>query len=113
MPDPLAPGVGALLLLDGFLALSGALLGLFFYGGLWLTVRYGMAFRQPALWVSASMLLRMGAMLGGFYAVGHGDLLRLLPCLIGFLAARAAVTWSTRLREPAPRHAPEGPRHAP
>ena len=113
MPDPLNPGAGAHLLLDALVVLWGILLGVVFYGGLWLTVRHAMATRRPALWVSASMLLRMGAALAGLYVAGRGDLERLLVCLVGFLMARAVVSWSTRLRSAAPRPLPEGHRHAP
>ena len=113
MADPLDPGVGAILLLSALVALWGLLLGAVFYGGLWWTVHHAMALRRPALWVAASMLLRMGAALGGFYAAGRGEPERLLPCLIGFLTARALVTWATRLRAAAPHPLPAGHRHAP
>lgn len=71
------------------LALTGGLLlGVFFYGGLWWTVRKGLASPRPALWFSASFLLRTGIALGGMYAFSCGRWQRLLVCLLGFLAAR-------------------------
>ncbi len=76
---------------------AGFFLGLLFYGGLWWTVRHASNFRRPALSVLASALLRMAAALGGFFGVAAGDWSRLLLCLLGFLLARLAVTWSTRL----------------
>ncbi|HAT29532.1 MAG TPA: ATP synthase subunit I [Janthinobacterium sp.] len=72
----------------GLAGLAGAALGALFFGGLWWTVRRGLASSQPALWLFGSLLLRMGATLAGFYAVGGGDWRRLLACLLGFVAAR-------------------------
>ncbi len=93
--------------------LAGVMLGTLFYGGLWWTVRRAATFGRPALSVLGSALLRMSVALGGFYLVGRGDWLRLLLCLLGFMLARAVVTWLTRL--PATGHARTGGghRHAP
>ena len=79
---------------------AGFVLGLLFYGGLWWTVRRAAVFRWPALAVLASALLRTAAVLGGFYAVAGSDWSRMLLCLVGFLLARLAVTWATRLPSP-------------
>ena len=40
--------------------LAGALLGAFFFGGLWWTVQKGVASERPALWFLGSLLLRTG-----------------------------------------------------
>lgn len=95
--------------------LAGAALGGVFYGGLWWTVRRAATFRRPGLSVLTSLLLRMGVTLGGFYLVAGGDWLRLLLCLTGFVLARVAVTWFTRLPSlpNAPARAISGARHAP
>ena len=89
---------------------AGLVLGLMFYGGLWWTVRHAADFRRPALTLLGSALLRMAAVLGGFYAVAGGEWSRILLCLLGLLIARLAVTWATRLRPPGismkARHAP-------
>jgi len=69
-------------------ATGGLLLGVFFYGGLWWTVRKGLGSPCPALWFLASYLLRTGIVLAGFYALSSGRWQRLLVCLLGFLAAR-------------------------
>lgn len=76
--------------------LAGGALGAIFFGGLWWTVRRGMASTQPALWFFGSLLLRTGVTLGGFYLVGRGQWERLLMCLLGFVAARVIVTWLSR-----------------
>ncbi len=76
-------------------AFEGVLLGLFFFGGLWWTVRRAFDSPRPALWVGGSLLLRMGCTAGGFIFVSAGDWQRLLACLLGFIAARLIVTWCT------------------
>ena len=68
--------------------LAGVLLGLFFFGGLWWTVRRAMASPRPALWVGGSLLLRVGCATGGFILVSAGDWQRMLACLLGFWFAR-------------------------
>ncbi len=82
----------AALLIDVLAMICGTGLGSVFYGGLWWTVRRLATSRRPALAVSISLLLRMGVALGGLHLVGHGDWVRLLSCLLGFLLARVAVT---------------------
>jgi F1F0 ATPase subunit 2 len=69
----------------------GLLLGVLFFGGLWWTVLKGVSARQPALWFGASLLLRTGIVLAGFYLVSAADWKRLLLCLLGFIVARFIV----------------------
>jgi F1F0 ATPase subunit 2 len=71
--------------------LGGLLLGMFFFGGLWWTIRRGLFSAAPALWFSASALIRTAVTIGGFYVVSHGEWRRLLACLLGFFMARMAV----------------------
>ena len=77
--------------------LAGLALGAVFFGGLWWTVRKGVLSTHPALWFFGSLLLRMSIALAGFYCVSGGHWERLLLCLLGFVMARLAVTWLTRL----------------
>jgi F1F0 ATPase subunit 2 len=77
-------------------ALAGAALGLTFFGGLWWTTRLGAVSHRPALWFSASLLLRMGIALPGLIWVAGDRWERMLACLAGFLVARTLVTWATR-----------------
>lgn len=70
-----------------FAALTGILLGLLFFGGLWWTVWKGSSSKRPALWFLGSFILRMGIALAGFYLFSdHWN--RLLFCLGGFVVAR-------------------------
>ncbi len=78
---------------------AGVLLGSIFFGGLWWTVRKCVSSKQPALWVFGSVLLRMSAVLAGFYFIGRGHWERLLVCLLGFVMARVFVTRLSRAAE--------------
>jgi len=77
---------------------AGGLLGIFFFGGLWWTLRRAFASARPALWVGGSLLVRMGCVAAGFVVVSAGDWRRLLACLLGFWAARALVVRLTASR---------------
>ena len=85
--------------------IAGGLLGTIFFAGLWWTIRSALAAANPALWFAASLLLRMGLILVGFYVVAGEGWQALALCLLGFLIARIAVT---RLIRPAIKtlHAP-------
>ena len=77
--------------------IAGVLLGAFFFGGLWWTVRKGMTSERVALWFFGSMLLRTGVVMLGFYFVMGDSWQRLLACLLGFVLARLIVTRLTRI----------------
>ncbi len=70
----------------------GFLLGLFFYGGLKLTLKKGLSSGYPALWFLLSFLLRTGIVVAGFYYFSGGNWKILLTCLAGFSLSRFAVT---------------------
>ena len=70
---------------------AGLLLGAIFFGGLWWTVRVGVASSRPALLFLGSLLLRTVVVVAGFYFVGDGHWQRLLACLFGFVVARIIV----------------------
>jgi F1F0 ATPase subunit 2 len=86
---------------------AGGILGAIFYGGLWWTVRKGVASGQPALWFFGSLMLRTCVTLAGFYFASGGRWERLLSCLLGFVLASVFVMRSTRPRaEQEASHAP-------
>lgn len=93
--------------------LVGCLLGVVFFGGLWWTVRKGLAAKRSALWFLGSLLLRMVVVLAGFYWVGRAHWQRLLLCLAGFVMARLIVTWLTRPTPANPLHPAQEVSHAP
>jgi F1F0 ATPase subunit 2 len=71
--------------------ICGLPLGVFYFGGLWWTIRRAVASNAPAVWFLGSLLLRTGVVMAAFYWVSQGDWRRLLSCLFGFLVARSAV----------------------
>ena len=72
--------------------LAGIVLGLFFFGGLWWTVRRGIASKQPAVLFLGSLLLRTLLVVLGFYFVARSDWRNLVASLAGFLLARIVMT---------------------
>ncbi len=93
--------------------LAGLALGAFFFGGLWWTVRKLVDVTRPALWVFASLWLRMGIAMVGFYFVAQGHWERLVACLLGFVVARLLVSLLTRAPEAHQPRDQKEPRHAP
>lgn len=76
------------------LLLAGAMgmaLGLFFFGGLFLTIRRLPTTRRPVALTLGSLVARMAVALAGFYLVGAGRWERLLACLAGFVIMRFIV----------------------
>jgi F1F0 ATPase subunit 2 len=73
-------------------ALAGLALGLFYFGGLWLTVRRIAGTTRPAFLMLGSFVVRLVVTLCGFYLVMDGRWERLLACLIGFLVTRFVLT---------------------
>jgi F1F0 ATPase subunit 2 len=100
----------ALRLISSFIA--GLLLGAFFFGGLWWTVRKGVESERVALWFFGSMLLRTGVVMLGFYLLLDDSWQRMLAGLFGFFIARLIVTRLTREAEQ-PRPSAKEADHAP
>ncbi len=68
--------------------ITGVLLGAFYYGGLWITVRRLSVARVPALVLFISFVVRVAIVLLGFYLVSGGRWERIVACLFGVLIAR-------------------------
>jgi F1F0 ATPase subunit 2 len=71
--------------------IAGLILGIFFFWGLWYSVRRAVASRRPALWLIGSFLVRTCVTLIGFYYCARGSWQGMLACLVGFIAARYLV----------------------
>jgi F1F0 ATPase subunit 2 len=84
-------------------AVAGLALGLFYFGGLWLTVRRITCSTRPALLMLASFVVRLLVTLCGFYLVMDGRWERLLACLSGFLVTRFVLTRIARTGKAATR----------
>ncbi len=75
---------------------AGLGLGLFYFGGLWLTVRRLPTAKHPFRLMLGSFFLRLGISLVGFYLIISGSLgvpglAPLLACVLGFLLLRSFV----------------------
>ena len=68
--------------------MAGLALGLWYFGGLWLTVQRLPGARHPGFLSLVSLIIRLGLTLAGFYLVMSGKWERLLACLAGFLLMR-------------------------
>ncbi len=73
-------------------AAAGFALGLFFFGGLWLTIRLALRSPHSGLWFSLSLLLRLLLTCAAMLYVAAASPQRLLLCGGGFLVARLLLT---------------------
>jgi len=65
--------------------LAGMILGLFYFGTLWITVRYLSRLRRSELVLAFSFVLRTAITVLGFYLIMGGQWVRLLSCVCGFV----------------------------
>jgi len=79
-----------------FALMSGIILGIIFYYGLWLTVEKLTSTNLPALHIIGSALLRMGIALFGFYFIlilkPDGQINRLILLFAGFNISRFVIS---------------------
>ena len=94
MPEPTVEGALGLVV--------GLVLGAIFFGGLWLTVRYGVSSRFAPLWFGASLLVRLAIALAILVWIGREEPMRLVGALVGFIVARSVVLRVTRRMPPLP-----------
>ena len=71
---------------------AGVLLGLFYYGGLWWTVRQFERSQHLALLFAGSFLVRTAVVVGGFLLVSGGDWLLIVLSLVAFISVRMVLT---------------------
>jgi len=76
--------------------IAGLALGIFFFGGLWFTVKKAVTAKIPAIWFFVSFILRVSVVMLGFYYISPGGWQRLIFSLIGFIIARFVVTHLTK-----------------
>jgi len=79
--------------------IAGAVLGVFFFGGLWWTTKKAILSKSPALWFLASLFVRLSVTITGFYFIAHDHWERMLICLLGFVIARMIVMRFTQVPE--------------
>jgi F1F0 ATPase subunit 2 len=78
------------LLISAFL--PGVVLGIFYFGSLWITVQQLPTTAYPVRLFIGSFIGRMAVTLIGFYLVMNGQWQRVLICLVGFVGARILLT---------------------
>lgn len=66
----------------------GILMGIVFFGGLYLTVQKLSEVRNPALLMGVSFIARMAVLLAGFYYVSKDGYRQILFALLGAIAVR-------------------------
>ena len=72
----------------------GLVMGLFYFGGLWLTLQSMDRYRHPARLTMGSLAFRLGVMLVSLYLISGGDPVRIGLWLFGFLLGRTLlVRW--------------------
>ena len=86
-------------------ALAGLALGLFFFGGLRLTVYWIESSQRPLALALGSFVLRLVVATAGFVVVGSGRWERYAAALVGFVVIRLVLL---RIWGPTPRPAPPG-----
>lgn len=83
--------------LNGGALLWGALLGLIYFGGLWLTIRRLPIVRHQALWLVSSLMVRNLLVAAGFYPVVIHGWQPALFCLTGIIIIRFILTRRIKL----------------
>ncbi len=67
---------------------AGGIIGLFYFGGLWLTLNRLTGSRQWGLWLGASFLLRTTMTVAAFWFLAGNDWQRILALAAGFTIVR-------------------------
>ncbi len=76
--------------------IAGGILGIIFFGGLWLTIQRALHSKKAAFLFVSSFIIRMAIILAGFYYVSQHSWQKMLVCLAGFLIARTIITRVTQ-----------------
>lgn len=72
--------------------IAGLILGLFYFGCLWLTISFLSRTKRPALVLLGSFFVRAAIIFFGFYLIMGGHWERLLIALGGFVLVRTLLT---------------------
>ena len=67
---------------------AGVILGFFYFGFLWLTVRRLHKIKNPGLLVIGGFFVRTAILIIGFWFVGGGNWQRFAIAVVGFITAR-------------------------
>ncbi|GGH14372.1 hypothetical protein FAZ19_07535 [Sphingobacterium alkalisoli] len=78
---------------------AGFLLGVLFFGGLWLTVNKTSKSKRPGLLALGSFMSRMVIVLVGFYFIGAESWQRMFVAFAGLMIARVLITNFVRAKQ--------------
>jgi len=98
-------------LILGLTFIGGVALGVFYFGGLWVTVQYVARSRRPGLISMISLVVRMSITMIGLYLIMAGDWQRLVASVLGFFVARTVLLWRLRPEAGAQSTSTEGNRY--
>lgn len=76
------------------LGVAGGLLAIFYFGGLWLTVRAIPDSRRPWLLYFVSAAARLAILLTALFLLMAGDWHRMIVCMAGFVICRLVIVHS-------------------
>jgi len=76
----------------------GMLVGVFYFGTLWVIVRQLPRVKRPALLILSSFFARNAVTVLVFYFIMDGRWERLITCLLGFLLARTVIVRRVKLQ---------------
>lgn len=80
--------------------LAGFVVGVFYFGLMWLTISRIQQSRSPAILLLVSYAGRLAIAVGVFYRVASGDGRRLVAALVGFIIARWLTIAFVRREQP-------------
>ena len=81
-------------MLWGLSFIGGVLLGLFYFGGLWITLKYISRSSKPKSWLLLSFVVRISLIMVGFWAIMRIDLVAFMLTFLAFLITRVILTRS-------------------
>lgn len=74
----------------------GIILGILYFGGLYLTVQKINTVKTPALLMTLSLILRMGLLIGAFFYIAKSGFKDILFALVGVILARLVMTFTVK-----------------
>jgi F1F0 ATPase subunit 2 len=81
-------------ILWGFSVIWGVLLGLFYFGGLWMTLKYISRSKNPKSFMFLSFVVRVALVLVGFWVIVRLDRVAFILAFPAFLITRVILTRS-------------------
>ena len=94
-------------ILWGFSFIWGVLLGLFYFGGLWMTLKYITRTNKSKSWLGISFIIRISFIMVGFWVSIKVDAVSFVLTLSAFLITRVILTRTLGRERRGKIHAPQ------